>query len=98
MRLRRRVARLEARPGARTEAAEAASRRRLFDELLRIERFVIATGDASDNPRASPMERAVRRWVRGDATIKDALADLAAGRWPERNARTATTESCGGLP
>ena len=40
------------------------------------------SGDASDNPDASPMQRTVARYLRGDADMADALRDLVAGRFP----------------
>lgn len=43
------------------------------------------------------MERAVRRWLRGDATIKEALADLAESCWPDwRNMKSAVAVTAGG--
>ena len=54
----------------------------LCDKLARIEAVVVASGDASDRLDASPIERTVRRYLRGDADMGDALRDLVAGRWP----------------
>ena len=57
---------------------------RLLAKLAHIEAMVVASGDTSDRPDASLIERAVRRYLRGDATPADALRDLVAGRWPEQ--------------
>lgn len=74
---RRRLARLErARGGAHP------ARDRLAELLARVEGAVVASGDARDRPGASPVERMVRRYLRGDATLGDALRAHLAGRWP----------------
>lgn len=79
MTLRRRVVRLEARqaPVAASDAAD-----RLAARLAPIAAVVVASGDASDRPGASLIERTVRRYLRGDTDMGDALRDLVAGRWP----------------
>jgi len=77
--LRGRVIRLETR---KTPVAESGTRDRLAAKLARMEAAVVASGDATDRPRASLMERTVRRYLRGDAGMGDALRDLLAGRWP----------------
>lgn len=77
MTLEKRLAILEAR-----KAPAKGNRDRLLAKLARIEAVVLESGDISDRPGASLMERAVRRYLRGDATPADALRDLLAGRWP----------------
>ena len=78
-RLEDRLRRLESRAKPDTTAVDAAA----FDERIgRLEAHVIASGDASDDPNASPAERAVRRHLRGEAGLAEALADAAEGRWP----------------
>jgi hypothetical protein len=79
MALKRRSARLESRKGPPV-ASDA--KHRLAEKLARMEAAVMASGDASDRPEASLIERTVRRYIRGDAGIGDALRDLVAGRWP----------------
>jgi len=79
MSLRQRVIHLETR---KTPVAETGTRDRLAAKLARMEAAVVASGDASDRPSASPMERAVRRYLRGYTTPATALRDLLAGRWP----------------
>ena len=54
----------------------------LCEKLARIELHVLASGDLSDNSGASLMERTVRRCLRGEAEIGNALRDLLEGRWP----------------
>ena len=54
----------------------------LCDKLARMEERVVALGDSTDLPGTSPIERTVRRYLRGDADMGDALRDLVAGRWP----------------
>lgn len=87
MTLRRRLDRLEARraPAARDDSELVRLMRddsELMARLLKIEAHVVASGDASDRPDAPPIERAVRRYLRGEADPADALRDLVAGRWP----------------
>lgn len=82
MTLRQRLARLEARKGGETDAEAAGATARLVEMLGRIEAAVVASGDASDRLDASPVERAVRRYLRGDADPGEALRDMMAGRWP----------------
>lgn len=79
MTLRGRIIRLEARkaPVAASDACDGLAAR-----LARIEAAVAASGDASDRPDAPLIERAVRRYLRGEAEPADALRDLVAGRWP----------------
>ena len=77
--LRKRLDRLEARK-APILAYDA--RCRLATKLARMEAVVVASGDASDRPGASPIERTVRRYLRGDVNMGDALRDLMGGRWP----------------
>lgn len=79
MTLRRRLDRLEARkaPVAASDSLDG-----LAAKLSRLEAPVVASGDASDRPDAPPIERAVRRYLRGEAKPADALRDLVAGRWP----------------
>ena len=74
-----RVVRLEAR---KPRAEDGRGREKLAGILSRIEADVLASGDASDRPGLPPMERAVRRYLRGDADPACALRDLMAGRWP----------------
>jgi len=78
-RLRGRVFRLEAR---KAPVAASEARKRLAAKLARMEAVVVASGDASDRPGASFMERTVRRYLRGDADMGDALRDVIGGRWP----------------
>lgn len=77
--LRTRLDRLEKRnapaPGA-TDDSELAAK------LARVEASVVASGDAADRLDASPIERAVRRYLRGDTDMADALRDLVERRWP----------------
>jgi hypothetical protein len=77
--LRGRIFRLEAR---KPTIAASGTRDRLAAKLARIEAVVVASGDASDRPSASLIERTVRRSLRGDANPGDALRDLVTGRWP----------------
>lgn len=77
--LRGRVFRLETR---KAPVAASGNRDRLAAKLARLEAVVAASGDASDRPGASLIERAVRRYLRGDADPATALRDLVAGRWP----------------
>ena len=79
MSLRQRVIHLETR---KTPVAETGTRDRLAAKLARMEAAVVASGDVSDPPSASLMERTVRRYLRGDVGMDDALRDLLAGRWP----------------
>ena len=79
MTLRHRVTRLEAGPGARPENGRGCEK--LTALLGRIEAAVLAEGDASDRPDVPPLERAVRRYLRGDADPAEALRDLVDGRW-----------------
>jgi len=78
--LRGRIARLEGRTGpvATSDAYDGW----FCAKLARIEATIVASGDAIDRPGASPIERTVRRYLRGDADMGDALRDLVAGRWP----------------
>jgi hypothetical protein len=76
--LRGRVLRLE---GQKAPVAASDARDRLAAKLGRTEAVVVASGDASDRPGASPLERTVRRYLRGDANMGDALRDLMGGRW-----------------
>jgi hypothetical protein len=59
--------------------AASDARDRLAANLARMEAVVVASGDASDRPGASPIERMVRRYLRGDANMGDALRDLMGG-------------------
>jgi len=74
--LRGRVFRLEAH---KAPVAASDVRDRLAAKLARMEAVVVASGDASDWPSASPIERTVRRYLRGDADMGDALRDLMGG-------------------
>lgn len=78
-RLRGRIARLEGRKAPPCLTNSAA---KLGEKLARLEAFVVASGDASDKIGASLMERTVRRYLRGEAEMDDALRDLVEGRWP----------------
>jgi hypothetical protein len=82
MTLRGRINRLEARHGDNDEAEVTVARDRLLGLLARLEASVVASGDASDRPNVPLIERAVRRYLRGDASMSDALSDLAERRWP----------------
>ena len=77
--LRGRVFRLEAH---KAPVAASDARDRLAVKLARMEAVAVASGDATDQPGASLIERTVRRYLRGDADMGDALRDLVAGRWP----------------
>ena len=79
MTLRKRLARLEGRD-APCDPAERDDW--LCAKLTRLESAIVDSGDASDNPDASPMQRTVARYLRGDADMADALRDLVAGRFP----------------
>ncbi len=78
--LRGRLSRLEAH---RPRPKAGASRDRLAAKLARIELAIVASGDVADRPGAPPIERTVRRYLRGEAAPADALRDLVAGRWPK---------------
>lgn len=78
MNLTHRVARLE----TRKPPVESGARDRMEAKLASIEAHVVASGDASDRPSASPIERTVRRYLRRETAPTDALRDLLAGRWP----------------
>ena len=80
--LRARLARLEARKGGGSDAEASGATARLVAMLGRIEAAVVASGDASDRLDASPMERTVRRYLRGDTDPGKALRDLVEGRFP----------------
>ena len=82
MTLGRRIARLEVAAAALGAGEDSALTERLSRLLARLEVAVVASGDASDKPDASPMERTVRRYLRGDAEPADALCELAGGCWP----------------
>lgn len=77
--LRKRLSRLELH---RAPVAASDARDRLAAKLAHMESVVVASGDESDRPGASPIERTVWRYLRGDANMGDALRDLVAGRWP----------------
>lgn len=77
--LRERIALLERREVKPSVANRAAA---LGEKLARIEAMVVASGDASDKIGASLIERTVRRYLRGEAEMGDALRDLLEGRWP----------------
>ena len=79
MTLRGRIIRLEAR---KAPAEASGARERLAGLLARIEGDVLASGDTLDRPEAPRIERAVRRYLRGEAEPAEALRDLVAGRWP----------------
>jgi hypothetical protein len=79
MTLRRRLFRLEAR---HVPACASDARPRLAATLARIEAVVVAPGDASDCVKASPAERMVRRYLRGDVPPAQAVRDLIERRWP----------------
>jgi hypothetical protein len=79
MALERRLARLESR---KAPLVASGAKHHLAEKLARMEVTVMASGDASDRPEAPLIERTVRRYIRGDAGIGDALRDLVAGRWP----------------
>lgn len=79
--LRGRVFRLEAR---KAPVAAPVDRDRLAAKLARTEAAVVASGDASDRPDASLIERAVRRYLRGETDPATALRDMVARRWPRR--------------
>lgn len=74
-----RLARLEAR---RQPVTRDKTTTRLLEKLGRLERAVLATGDLSDRPGGSLMERTVRRYLRGDTDPADALRDLLDERYP----------------
>ncbi len=83
MTLRKRLDRLEAQRGGTDESADRLETiDRVAAYLERIEDAVLASGDASDKPAASLIERAVRRYMRGEASLDDALCDMLARRWP----------------
>jgi hypothetical protein len=65
---------------ARPKASDAKDR--LAEKLARMEAVVVASGDVSDRAGASLIERTVRRYLRGDADVGEALRDVLAGRWP----------------
>ena len=77
MTLRKRLARLEARkaPAAVSDGPDV-----LTAMLSRLEAAVVASGDAFDRPDAPLIERAVRRYLRGEADPADALRVLVAVR------------------
>lgn len=79
MTLRGRIIRLETR---KAPVAASDARDRLAAKLAHIEAAVMASGDASDRPDAPLIERAVRRYLRGEAELANALRDLMAGRRP----------------
>lgn len=79
MTLRRRLDRLEAR---KAPVAASDARDRLAAKVAHIEAAVAASGDATDRPDAPLIERAVRRYLRGEADPADALRALVARRWP----------------
>lgn len=80
MTLRKRINGLETR--RMVNERDTGARGRLAAKLAHIELVVVASGDASDRPGASLIERTVRRYLRGDADMGDALRDLMGGRWP----------------
>ncbi len=77
--LRTRLDRLEKRNAPAPGAADDSE---LAEKLARVEAAVVASGDAADRLDASPVERAVRRYLRGEATLADALGDLVKGNAP----------------
>jgi hypothetical protein len=79
MTLQKRLTRLE---GARAARNDGGARERLHGKLMQMEAAVVASGDASDRPGASPIERMVRRYLRRDVDMGEALRDKIAGRWP----------------
>lgn len=80
MTLRARLARLEAKKAPSHGSQN--THEELWKRLARIEARVVASGDASDRPDAPLIERAVRRYLRGEVDPADAMQDLLAGRWP----------------
>ena len=74
-----RLARLEARKKPMNSDNAKAD---LFARLGRLEQAVLATGDLSDRPSASLIERTVRRYMRGETDLAAALRDMLEGRWP----------------
>ena len=78
MTIERRLAKLEARRCQRVTS----HREELLEKLLRIEAKVVATGNANDRPNAPHIERAVRRYLRGEVSPQVALCDLLDGKWP----------------
>lgn len=63
-------------PAPGTPRYAEATKACLAARLARIEETVVQSGDASDKPDAAPVERAVRRYLRGDANIADALRGI----------------------
>ena len=78
MTIERRLAKLEARRCQRVTS----HREELLAKLLRIEKRIIDSGDATDRPKAPLIERAVRRYLRGEVPPEIALRDLHEGRFP----------------
>ena len=81
MTLKRRISQLEARlvlPGTEADVA----RERLLSMLARLEATIVAYGSAADCPGASPIERTVRRYLRGDVEPSQALRDALERRFP----------------
>lgn len=74
-----RLVRLEAR---RKPVKRDKAKADLLERLGRLEQAVLATGDLSDRPGASLIERTVRRYMRGETHPTDALRDLLERRWP----------------
>jgi hypothetical protein len=75
MTIEKRLAKLE----ARTRQRGTSHREELLEKLLRIEARVVATGNAHDRPNAPLIERAVRRYLRGEVSLQTALHDLLCG-------------------
>ncbi|SDW65319.1 hypothetical protein SAMN04488238_1036 [Roseicitreum antarcticum] len=79
LKLANRLSRLER---ARVTRPDNGARDRLGAKLSQMEAVVVASGDASDRPGASPIERMVRRYLRREADMSEALRDTVARRWP----------------
>lgn len=78
----KRLARLEAKCSGAREGDKGRTVELLAAKLARIEEAVVQSGDASDRPGASLIERTVQRYLRGDAGMGEALRDLIERRWP----------------
>lgn len=80
MKLARRLSRLEVHRAV--PFADIAARKQLGAVVARMEAAVVASGDAADRLDASPLERMVRRVLRGKADLGDALRGLLTARTP----------------
>ena len=81
MTLKRRISTLEARR-VFPEIESGIMRARLSSMLARLEAAIVASGSAADCPGASPIERTVRRYLRGDAEPGQAIRDALERRFP----------------